>query len=102
MRRLNWIVGPLLAAGLTWTGAALAQSTGASPADPNNARNQYPAPSNTQPADPAAASNPFDRVPTAPQDRLDAADQAGGQTGRRPDELPPAPVVGPPVGPPVQ
>jgi hypothetical protein len=32
---------------------AAAQSTGGSPNDPNNARNQFPAPSASQPTDPA-------------------------------------------------
>ncbi len=45
-------------------GPAFAQSSGASPAEPNNERNQNPAPSNTQPADPAANSNPAARMPT--------------------------------------
>jgi hypothetical protein len=61
-------------------GAALAQ-TGASPADPQNDRNQIPAPSNTEPADPAAGSRPAARVPTAPVDRREAERQPGGATG---------------------
>lgn len=77
-------------------GLALAQSTGGSPNDPNNARNQFPAPSASQPTDPAAEYDPLARVPTAPEVRLDASDQPGGQTGYRPGYLPPAPAVGPP------
>lgn len=77
-------------------GVATAQSTGGSPNDPNNARNQFPAPSASQPTDPAAEYDPLARVPTAPEVRLDASDQAGGQTGYRPSDLPPAPIVGPP------
>lgn len=61
---------------------AQAQSTGASPADPNNERNQRPAMSNTQPADPAATSNPWARIPTAPQDAASAWSEEGGPTGR--------------------
>lgn len=37
------------------------------PADPNTNENQQPAPSNINPADPAAGSNPDARVPTEPQ-----------------------------------
>ena len=75
---------------------AAAQSTGGSPNDPNNARNQFPAPSASQPTDPAAEYDPLARVPTAPEVRIDASDQPGGQTGYRPGYLPPAPAVGPP------
>jgi hypothetical protein len=64
--------------------AAIAQSTGASPADPNNERNQISAPGNTQPADPAANDRPADRVPTDPVDRREAERQEGGATGTRP------------------
>ena len=73
-----------------------AQSTGGSPNDPNNARNQFPAPSASQPTDPAAEYDPLARVPTAPEVRLDANDQPGGQTGYRPSTIPPALAVGPP------
>ncbi len=38
---------------------AFAQSTGGSPNDPNNARNQFPAPSASSPTDPAAESFPL-------------------------------------------
>lgn len=78
------------------SGTVHAQSTGGSPNDPNNARNQFPAPSATQPTDPAAEYDPLSRVPTAPESRLDASSQPGGQTGYRPSGLPPAPAVGPP------
>ncbi|HEX5665493.1 MAG TPA: hypothetical protein VFX71_01535, partial [Hyphomicrobium sp.] len=54
---------------------AAAQSTGGSPNDPNNARNQFPAPSASQPTDPAAEYDPLARVPTAPEVRIDASDQ---------------------------
>lgn len=37
------------------------------PADPNTVENQQPAPSNINPADPAAGSDPAARVPTEPQ-----------------------------------
>jgi hypothetical protein len=65
---------------LSLSGAALAQSTGASPADPNNERNQRPAPSNTEPADPGTDS-PSARVPTAPEDQGAAAREEGGADG---------------------
>lgn len=72
-----------LAAGLALcsAGGAFAQSTGASPADPNNERNQRPAPSNTQPSDPAADANPAARVPTAPVDAMTAEREEGGASG---------------------
>ena len=72
-----------LAAGLALcsAGGAFAQSTGAAPADPNNERNQRPAPSNTQPADPGADANPADRVPTAPDDATSAEREEGGASG---------------------
>jgi hypothetical protein len=73
---------------------AFAQSTGGSPNDPNNARNQFPAPSASAPTDPAAEYDPASRVPTAPQVRAQARDQIGGQTGYRPGYLPPAPATG--------
>jgi hypothetical protein len=58
--KLNCIAGLAAALMLAATGGvAWAQSSGASPADPNNERNQTPAPSNAQPADPAAGNNPF-------------------------------------------
>jgi hypothetical protein len=70
-------VGALMA----FTGtAALAQSTGASPADPNNERNQRPAMSNTQPSDPGTDS-PSARVPTDPDDAASAAREEGGADG---------------------
>ncbi len=83
-------------AGLTmiFVGPVFAQSTGGSPNDPNNARNQFPAPSASAPTDPAAEYDPVSRVPTAPQVRAQARDQIGGQTGYRPGYLPPAPATG--------
>lgn len=48
--------------------AALAQSTGGSPADPNTPQNQQPGPSVNNPADPAAGESPAAREPTAPAD----------------------------------
>lgn len=86
---------------LAAAGPALAQSSGASPADPNNERNQTPAPSNSQPADPAAGSNPAARVPTAPVDRREAQGEEGGATGTRTGGAIPAPIAptpAPPVG----
>lgn len=65
---------------LSLSGAALAQSTGASPLDPNNERNQRPAPSNAGPADPAT-DTPAARVPTAPEDRYAADREEGGADG---------------------
>ncbi|MDO9383993.1 MAG: hypothetical protein Q7T86_14145 [Hyphomicrobiaceae bacterium] len=65
---------------LVSTGAALAQSTGASPADPNNERNQRPAMSNTQPSDPAT-DDASARVPTDPNDAMSAEREEGGATG---------------------
>lgn len=46
--------------------AALAQTTGGSPADPNTNQNQQPGPGIDNPADPAAGSDPAARVPTSP------------------------------------
>lgn len=97
MKKLNPLAGLAAALMLTATGGvALAQSSGASPADPNNERNQTPAPSNTQPADPAAGSNPNARVPTAPVDRREAQSEEGGATGTRPGSAMPAPAAPPP------
>lgn len=90
MKRWNSIAGFAAALMLAAAGPAFAQSSGASPADPNNERNQNPAPSNSQPADPAANSNPAARVPTAPVDRREAEQEEGGATGTRPDTVPPA------------
>jgi hypothetical protein len=63
------------------TGTGLAQSSGASPADPNNERNQQMAPGNIQPSDPAADRNPGARVPTDPVERDAARREEGGSTG---------------------
>lgn len=72
---------PLTIAALAMTsGLALAQ-TGASPADPMNERNQRPAPSNIQPADPAADTDPAARIPTDPGDAAVADRQGGGAAG---------------------
>ena len=65
---------------LGFAGTALAQSTGASPLDPNNERNQRPAPSNAGPADPAT-DTPSARIPTAPEDRYAADREEGGADG---------------------
>lgn len=101
MKKSNLLAGLAAAAMLASTaGIAWAQSSGASPADPNNERNQTPAPSNTQPADPAAGSNPNARVPTAPVDQREAQGEEGGTTGTRPGGAIPAPVAPPPVPPP--
>lgn len=40
------------------------ESPAGNPSDPNTNENQQPAPSNSNPADPAAGSNPSARVPT--------------------------------------
>lgn len=85
MKRRNSFAAFLVAAVTAAAGPAFAQSSGASPADPNNERNQTPAPSNPQPADPAANSNPEARVPTAPVDRREAQQEEGGATGLRDD-----------------
>lgn len=69
-----------LAALMAFSSAALAQSSGASPADPNNERNQRPAPSNAGPADPATDA-PAARIPTAPEDRDAAEREEGGVDG---------------------
>lgn len=69
-----------LAALMAFSSAALAQSSGASPADPNNERNQRPAPSNAGPADPATDA-PAARIPTAPEDRAAAEREEGGADG---------------------
>lgn len=84
MKRKNTMIGVASALMIVAAGPAFAQSSGASPADPNNERNQTPAPSNAQPADPAANSNPGARVPTAPVDQREAAQEEGGVTGTRP------------------
>jgi hypothetical protein len=51
-------------------GASMGESGSSSPAgipaDPNTDENVQPAPSNTNPADPATGNNPGARVPTAP------------------------------------
>ncbi len=73
-----------------------AQSTGGSPNDPNNARNQFPAPSASQPTDPAAEYDPLARVPTAPEVRLDATISQEDKQAIVPATIPPAPAVGPP------
>jgi hypothetical protein len=86
--RATLIPAALAVAVLGAAGSALAQSTGASPADPNNERNQQPAPSNTQPADPAASGNPAARVPTAPVDQRAAEREEGGATGTRLEGVP--------------
>jgi hypothetical protein len=65
---------------LTASGGALAQSSGASPADPNNERNQRPAPSNAGPADPST-DTPAARIPTAPEDAYAADREEGGADG---------------------
>ena len=65
---------------LSVSGAALAQSTGASHADPNNERNQRMAPGNSGPADPAT-DTPSARVPTAPEDQYSAEREEGGADG---------------------
>ena len=62
------------------SGAAFAQSTGASPADPNNERNQRPAMSNAQPSDPAT-DDASARVPTDPEDANSADREEGGASG---------------------
>ena len=99
MKKLNPLAGLMAALMLAASGGATwAQSSGASPADPNNERNQTPAPSNSQPADPAAGSNPAARVPTAPVDRREAQGEEGGETGMRSGAMP-VPVA-PPVAPP--
>lgn len=97
MKRWNPIAGLAAVLMLAAAGPAFAQSSGASPADPNNERNQNPAPSNTQPADPAANSNPAARVPTAPVDRREAQQEEGGATGTRPAAATPPPAVPPPA-----
>jgi hypothetical protein len=78
------------------SGSALAQSTGASPADPNNERNQRPAPSNSEPANPAT-DTPSARVPTAPEDSYAADREEGGADGASGGEggsaLPPGEAV---------
>ncbi len=99
MNKLNSIVGLAAVLMVAAVVPAHAQSSGASPADPNNERNQTPAPSNSQPADPAAGSNPAARVPTAPVDRREAQGEEGGATGTRTGGAIPAPVVPTPAPP---
>jgi hypothetical protein len=88
--RTTFLAALALMAGTT---IATAQSSGASPADPNNERNLNVAPSNAQPSDPAANSNPAARVPTAPVDRREAQSEEGGETGTNRNVVlpPPAP-----------
>lgn len=95
MKRFNPLAQFAAVLMLAAAGPAFAQSSGASPADPNNERNQTPAPSNTQPADPAAGSNPGARVPTAPVDQREADGEEGGVTGTRPGGAMPPPVPPP-------
>ena len=100
MTRFNPLSALAAALMLAAAGPAFAQSTGASPADPNNERNQRPAPSAAQPTDPAASSNPAARVPTAPVDRREAEQQPGGATGTgAPTPVPPAATTAPPPAP---
>lgn len=101
MTTMKTMAGLAAALMLAAAGPALAQSSGASPADPNNERNQVPAPSNTQPADPAAGSNPAARVPTAPVDQREAASEEGGVTGTSPQAVVP-PAAPPPAPAPAQ
>lgn len=89
-------IGVAGAALLMSSAVAMAQ-TGASPADPNNERNQRPGMSNTQPSDPAT-DTPSQRVPTDPNDASSADREEGGATGGSsgesgivPPELAPAP-----------
>ena len=79
-------ISAVAAAFLMTTVAASAQSTGASPADPNNERNQRPAPSNTQPADPGT-DNPAARIPTGPEDAASAEREEGGASGTSSGEV---------------
>ena len=74
------VIVAALAFAIASSGAAWAQSTGASPADPNNQRNTRPAPSNTGPADPST-DTPAARIPTAPEDRYAADREEGGADG---------------------
>jgi hypothetical protein len=67
-------------ASLALAGPAFSQSSGASPADPNNERNVRPAPSNAGPADPAT-DTPSARIPTAPEDIYAAEREEGGADG---------------------
>jgi hypothetical protein len=96
MRKLNPIAVLATALMVAAAGPAFAQSSGASPADPNNERNLTPAPSTAQPSDPAATSNPAARVPTAPVDRREAQQEEGGETGTRPGPAAVAPTPPPP------
>jgi hypothetical protein len=74
------VMAAMLALTMAVPGAAFAQSSGASPADPNNERNQRPAPSNAGPADPGT-DTPEARIPTAPEDRYAADREEGGSDG---------------------
>jgi hypothetical protein len=82
MRKLTTILAAAALAVIP-TISTYAQSTGASPADPNNERNQNPAQSNSEPADSAANDGPSQRVPTAQPDRTAADRQEGGANGER-------------------
>ncbi len=80
VKKIAMLTTAALLAAVT-AGAAVAQSTGASPADPNNERNQQMAPGNAQPTDPAAADIPRARVPTDPNEEDSARSEEGGPTG---------------------
>lgn len=94
MKKLSTLLGVSLLA--LSSGLAIAQSTGASPADPNNERNQRMAPGNNEPSDPAADSDPLSRVPTAPVDRRAADREEGGATGLETGSIPDPSFAPPP------
>ena len=77
MKHPNLVTGVVIAMLFAYWAIALAQSTGAFPADPNNARIQFPAPSSSKPTEPTALIDPLARIPTSPQDRLEASGQGG-------------------------
>lgn len=62
-RMTSLLAAVALALGST---TALAQSPAGNPADPNTNQNQQPAPSGSNPADPATGADPSARVPTSP------------------------------------
>jgi hypothetical protein len=94
----TFVFATMLTIAVAAPGAAYAQSTGASPVDPNNERNQRPAPSNSGPADPGT-DTPAARIPTAPEDAYAADREEGGadgaSTGEAGSVVEPNPSYGP-------
>jgi hypothetical protein len=61
--------------------AAMAQSTGGNPSDPNTSQNKQPGPGAGTPSDPAAGSSPSARVPTSPPGGTGSSASEGMSSG---------------------